>query len=56
MDDFDYFHLGGDDLFVIVENLRRFLSTVKAKPDEALLLGQWVSLPLIFPFIAGKFA
>jgi len=41
--DYDFFHLGGDDLFVVVENLRRFLVSVneKAEPGEPLFLGQW---------------
>lgn len=43
LSDFDYFHLGGDDTFLIVENLRRFLSLVdqKTKPSEPVFLGQW---------------
>jgi hypothetical protein len=48
LDDYDYFHLGGDDHFVIVENLRRFLSLVDARTTRArvaLLLGQWVLPP-----------
>jgi hypothetical protein len=42
--DYDYFHLGGDDHFVIVENLRHFLNRVdqRTQPNEPVLLGQWV--------------
>jgi glycoprotein-N-acetylgalactosamine 3-beta-galactosyltransferase len=45
--DYDFFHLGGDDLYVIVENLRKFLSeTLKrhAHGDE-IYLGQWIPQP-----------
>ena len=43
-DDYDYFHLGGDDVLLIVENLRRFLiqfeQVHKNSPDQPLFLGQ----------------
>ena len=29
LDDYDYFHLGGDDMYVLVENLRLFLEQVQ---------------------------
>jgi hypothetical protein len=62
LDDYDFFHLGGDDLYVIVENLRRFLTNINvaAQSDEdggdgsdldiqstPLYFGQWVSQPVI---------
>jgi hypothetical protein len=40
--DYDYFHLGGDDVFLIVENLKRFLSMAGTKPDDPIFFGQWV--------------
>lgn len=43
-DDFDYFHFGGDDLFVLPTNLRAFLSSgpIKDRQDagEPLFLGR----------------
>ena len=43
-DDFDYFHFGGDDLFVLVSNLKAYLASppVKARNDrgEPLFLGR----------------
>jgi hypothetical protein len=43
LDDFDYFHLGGDDMYVMVENLRHFLTEVHATTIEGtpLHFGQW---------------
>jgi hypothetical protein len=44
LSDYDYFHLGGDDHFVIVENLRQFLMLVdqKTQPDKKpAFLGAW---------------
>lgn len=45
IDDYDFFHLGGDDLYLIVENLRKFLlpfmNTTTTKP---LYFGQWIPL------------
>lgn len=38
-DDFDYFFLGGDDLFVLPHNLRSYLATV-GSPDELRFLGR----------------
>jgi glycoprotein-N-acetylgalactosamine 3-beta-galactosyltransferase len=45
--DFDFFHLGGDDLYVIVENLRTFLSeTLKRREHgDEIYLGQWIPQP-----------
>jgi glycoprotein-N-acetylgalactosamine 3-beta-galactosyltransferase len=40
MEDFDYFLLGGDDLFVIPTNLRRYLSTLGGNPDNHHFLGR----------------
>ena len=44
---FDFFHLGGDDHFVVVENLRHFLQKVhdSTPTGTPLHLGQWVSQP-----------
>ena len=42
LEEFDWFHLGGDDLFLIVNNLRRFLLEVdgrKSDPAEPVFLG-----------------
>lgn len=33
-DEFDYFFLGGDDLFVIPENLRSYLSTLESSDED----------------------
>ena len=38
--DFDFFFLGGDDVHVIVENLRGLLNTTNTK--EPLYLGHWI--------------
>jgi glycoprotein-N-acetylgalactosamine 3-beta-galactosyltransferase len=44
LDDFDYFWLSGDDVFVIVENLRRYLHSKKVKcaadKDRPLFVGR----------------
>lgn len=42
--DYDYFHLGGDDMYVIVENLRRFLTRFENQTaqGEPVYLGQWI--------------
>ena len=47
MEDYDFFHLGGDDMYVMVENLRHFLTQIQAStpPNTPLHLGQWVSQP-----------
>jgi hypothetical protein len=47
LQDYDFFHLGGDDMYVMVENLRHFLTQVQASTpnDTPLHLGQWVSQP-----------
>ena len=43
LEDFDFFFLGGDDVHVIVENLRRVLDSMGGTAREApLYLGQWV--------------
>ena len=39
LDDYDFFHIVGDDVFLIVENLKAYLSTVD--PDEVLYAGGW---------------
>jgi glycoprotein-N-acetylgalactosamine 3-beta-galactosyltransferase len=38
--DFDYFLLGGDDLFVIPTNLRQYLSTLQGTPDDPHFVGR----------------
>lgn len=45
--DYDFFHLGGDDLYVIVENMRKFLSPymTDAYKNTPVYLGQWIPLP-----------
>jgi hypothetical protein len=57
LNDYDFFHLGGDDLYLIVENLKRFLGRLhESTPASTLLfLGQ-----IIYPrggnqepFVAG---
>lgn len=50
LDDYDYFHLGGDDMYVVVENLRRFLA--QHSPEEPLYFGQWVRQKAS-PYAAG---
>ena len=44
-DEYDYFHLCGDDVLLMVENLRRFLElyekSTSNKPDQLVFLGQW---------------
>jgi hypothetical protein len=54
LDDYDYFHLGGDDMYVIVENLRRYLkglplpntttssTTNNNNNNKPLYFGQWL--------------
>jgi hypothetical protein len=46
LDDYDYFHLGGDDMYVIVENLRRYLkgleNSVTSNTTNPLYFGQWL--------------
>ena len=47
LDEYDYFHLGGDDLYLIVENLRRFLERVEDQnEDQPRYFGQWVPQPI----------
>ena len=41
---YDFFHLGGDDLYVIVENMRKFLLNYMNRTDP-VYLGQWIPLP-----------
>ena len=38
-DDFDFFFLGGDDLFVLPQNLRSYLATL-GSPDELIFAGR----------------
>ena len=49
-DDYDYFHLGGDDMYVIVPNMRQFLASLPN--DLPLHLGQWVR-QANYPYVAG---
>lgn len=41
---YDYFHLGGDDMMVIVENMRRLLSSFESQTGrgDPVYLGQWI--------------
>lgn len=44
LDDYDYFHIGGDDMFLIVENLKEFLVSDKVQewdqvPDQYMIAG-----------------
>lgn len=42
-DEYDFFHIGGDDMYVIVNNLKQFLATkATARRDTPLHLGQWI--------------
>jgi hypothetical protein len=43
-DQYDYFHLGGDDMYVIVENMRRFLESFETQTGrgDPVYLGQWI--------------
>jgi hypothetical protein len=52
--EYDYFHLGGDDMYVIVENMKRFLSTFKDQTarGEPVYLGQWIRQKVGY-YIAG---
>ena len=40
LEQFDYFILGGEDLLVIPENLRQYLSTLQQTPDDDLFAGR----------------
>lgn len=52
-DDYEYFHLGGDDMYVIVENMRQFLAELNhTSDDQPLHLGQWVRQRR-YPYVAG---
>jgi hypothetical protein len=47
LDDYDYFHLGGDDMYVLVENLKRYLTQFKDDDDDGggsrpRHIGQWL--------------
>lgn len=42
-DDFDYFHICGDDTFVLVDNLRAFLND--KNPEKPLFFGFWMHSP-----------
>jgi glycoprotein-N-acetylgalactosamine 3-beta-galactosyltransferase len=44
LEEYDFFHLGGDDLFVLVANLKKFLVPFLNQTD-AVYLGQWIPLP-----------
>jgi glycoprotein-N-acetylgalactosamine 3-beta-galactosyltransferase len=46
LEDYDFFHISGDDVFLIVENLKEFLASDKVKewdqiPDQFLFAGFW---------------
>jgi hypothetical protein len=45
LEEYDWFHLGGDDMYLIVNNMRRFLKGVdrrKVDPNEPVFLGSLV--------------
>jgi hypothetical protein len=47
LNDYDFFHLSGDDTYLIVENLKEFLASEKVqewdeKPDQYLMAGYWM--------------
>ena len=47
LDDYDYFHISGDDAFLIVENLKEFLASEKVKDwdkvsDQYMIAGFWM--------------
>mgnify|MGYP005992906153 CR=1 FL=1 len=37
LDDYDYFLLGGDDLFVLIDNLKEFLASDRIKSMEGIV-------------------
>ena len=39
IDEFDYFHLSGDDNHFIIENMKNYLSTLHKKQDKPLYIG-----------------
>ena len=46
LDDYDYFHLCGDDVYMIVENMKEFLASNRVRewdevPDQYLFAGFW---------------
>jgi glycoprotein-N-acetylgalactosamine 3-beta-galactosyltransferase len=51
IDSYDFFHIGGDDTFVIVENMRSFLQGEKVKEDAG---GSSYPLPLYIGFPVGN--
>jgi glycoprotein-N-acetylgalactosamine 3-beta-galactosyltransferase len=40
LEDFDYFMIGGDDLFLLPTNLRNYLSTLPGTPDDYHFVGR----------------
>jgi glycoprotein-N-acetylgalactosamine 3-beta-galactosyltransferase len=50
LDDFDYFLLGGDDLFVLVDNLKSFLSSSKIRDMSGLFVRTYL-LVCMFEFV-----
>jgi len=49
LDDYDFFHLSGDDVFMIVENMKEFLASDKVKqwdevPDQYVFAGFWMQM------------
>ena len=48
LDDYDYFHFSGDDLYMMVENMKEFLASDKVKewdevPDQYMIAGFWIN-------------
>lgn len=49
LDDYDFFHLSGDDVFIIVENMKEFLASDRVKqwdevPDQYVFAGFWMQM------------
>lgn len=43
LNDYDYFHIGGDDMYVIIPNLLYFLSNIpNHNHEQPLMFGQWI--------------
>jgi glycoprotein-N-acetylgalactosamine 3-beta-galactosyltransferase len=63
LDDYDYFHFGGEDVFMMVENMKEFLASDKVQQweqeeeDKYLMAGFWANHHDFFPkgqfYLAG---
>jgi hypothetical protein len=49
LDDYDFVHICGDDVYMMVNNMRRYLTEIQHRqsinPHTPLYLGQWVPVP-----------